>query len=41
MNESAAVMIQAEGLSKAYGDFKALQDVSFTISKGQVAAFLG
>ncbi len=41
MNESAAVMIQAEGLSKAYGDFKALQDVSFTVSKGQVAAFLG
>ena len=41
MNDSAAVMIQAEGLSKAYGDFKALQDVSFTIPKGQVAAFLG
>ncbi len=37
----APVMIQAEKLSKAYGSFQALKDVSFSIPKGQVAAFLG
>jgi ABC-2 type transport system ATP-binding protein len=34
-------MIQADKLFKVYGSFTALQDVSFTIPKGQVAAFLG
>jgi ABC-2 type transport system ATP-binding protein len=37
----AHIMIQAEKLSKVYGSFHALRDVSFTIPKGQVAAFLG
>ena len=37
----ASVMIQAEKLSKVYGSFQALKDVSFTIPKGQVTAFLG
>ena len=34
-------MIEARGLTKYYGDFAAVVDVSFTIPKGQVAAFLG
>jgi len=34
-------MIEAIGLSKFYGDFAAVRDVTFTVPKGQVAAFLG
>jgi len=34
-------MIEAFGLSKFYGDFAAIRDVSFSIPQGQVAAFLG
>ena len=34
-------MIEAIGLSKYYGDFAAIEDVSFTIPQGQVVAFLG
>ncbi len=34
-------MIEAEGLSKFYGDFAATRDVSFTINRGEVVAFLG
>jgi ABC-2 type transport system ATP-binding protein len=34
-------MIQAEGLSKRYGDFAAVDGVSFSVPRGQVAAFLG
>ena len=34
-------MIEAQGLSKVFGAFAALQDVSFSIPRGQVAAFLG
>ena len=34
-------MIAAQGLSKVFGAFAALQDVSFSIPRGQVAAFLG
>jgi gliding motility-associated transport system ATP-binding protein len=34
-------MIEAIGLSKYYGDFAAIRDVSFRIPQGQVAAFLG
>lgn len=34
-------MIQAIRLSKFYGPFVATRDVSFTVPKGQVAAFLG
>ena len=34
-------MIEAAGLSKFYGDFAAIRDVSFTVPRGQVAAFLG
>jgi ABC-2 type transport system ATP-binding protein len=34
-------MIRAEKLTKFYGSFAALNDVSFSVPKGQVAAFLG
>ncbi len=34
-------MIQAEGLSKYYGPFAAVADVSFKIHQGEVVAFLG
>jgi len=36
-----AAMIEADNLSKFYGDFTACRDVSFTINRGEVAAFLG
>ena len=35
------LMIQAEKLSKYYGDFAAAADVSFSIRRGEVVAFLG
>ena len=38
--ESTA-MIEARGLSKFYGDFAAIRDVSFSVPAGQVAALLG
>ena len=34
-------MIEAVGLTKFYGDFAATRDVTFTVRKGEVAAFLG
>ena len=34
-------MIEAEGLSKYYGDFAAIDGVSFKIHRGEVVAFLG
>ena len=34
-------MIEAKGLSKYYKNFTAIEDVSFSIPKGQVVAFLG
>ena len=34
-------MIEVEGLTKRYGDFLAVQDVSFRVEKGQVMGFLG
>jgi len=33
--------IEVKGLSKHYGNFAAVNDVSFTVPRGQVAAFLG
>jgi len=35
------LMIEANGLCKYYGPFAAIEHVSFTIPRGQVAAFLG
>jgi ABC-2 type transport system ATP-binding protein len=34
-------MIEARGLSKYYGPFVAIQDISFSIPEGQIVAFLG
>ena len=41
MTDGAKVMIEAKGLSKYYGPFVAVQDISFTIPEGQIVAFLG
>jgi len=42
MSESNGMaMIEARGLSKLYGEFAAIRDVSFSVPRGQVAAFLG
>jgi ABC-2 type transport system ATP-binding protein len=41
MANTAGAMIEAIGLSKFYGPFAATQDVSFSVPRGQVAAFLG
>ena len=38
---SAPAMIEARNLSKQFGSFLAVRDVSFSIPKGQVVAFLG
>lgn len=38
---SRPVTIRADGIYKHYGDFAALQDVSFSVRRGTVAAFLG
>lgn len=34
-------LIQAESLSKYYGNFTAIEDVSFSVAKGSITAFLG
>ena len=39
--EPSTAMIEARGLSKYYGPFVAVQDISFTIPQGQIVAFLG
>ncbi len=41
VDASRPAMIEAIGLSKFYGDFTAIQDVSFQIRQGEVVAFLG
>ena len=35
------IMIEARGLSKYYGPFAATQNVTFSVPRGQVAAFVG
>ncbi len=40
MNE-ARLDIEARGLSKRYGDLLAVDDVSFTVARGEVVGFLG
>jgi ABC-2 type transport system ATP-binding protein len=37
----AKIMIEAKGLSKYYGPFVAIQNISFAIPAGQIVAFLG
>ncbi len=39
--ESGRPMIEAENLSKYYGEFIAVEDLSFRIAEGEVVAFLG
>jgi ABC-2 type transport system ATP-binding protein len=39
--QQGPAMIEASGLSKYYGNFAAIQDVTFQIRKGEVVAFLG
>ena len=34
-------MIEAQGLSKFYGDFAACRDITFSMDKGEIVAFLG
>jgi ABC-2 type transport system ATP-binding protein len=34
-------MIEVQGLTKYYGTFRALEDVSFTVPRGEILAFLG
>jgi ABC-2 type transport system ATP-binding protein len=41
MASSPIPAIEAIGLSKFYGSFAAIRDVSFSVPQGQVAAFLG
>ena len=41
VDASRPAMIEAIGLSKFYGDFTAIQDVSFQVHQGEVVAFLG
>jgi ABC-2 type transport system ATP-binding protein len=38
---SSTALIQAEGLCKYYGDFTAVENVSFSVARGSVTAFLG
>jgi len=39
--QQGPAMIEAEGLSKYYGGFAAIENVSFKVYKGEVVAFLG
>ncbi len=41
MAKNSNIMIKAEGLSKYYGPFVAIQDITFSIPEGQIVAFLG
>lgn len=38
---STDVMIYANGLTKRYGSYRALDDVSFEVNKGEIVGFLG
>jgi len=39
--EQGPAMIEADGLTKYFGGFAAIQDVSFKVRQGEVVAFLG
>jgi ABC-2 type transport system ATP-binding protein len=39
--QPGTAMIEASGLSKFYGNFAAVRDVTFSINEGEVVAFLG
>lgn len=40
-DSSPRIMIEAKGLSKYYGPFVAIKDITFSIPEGQIVAFLG
>lgn len=40
-HQSSKTMIEAHGLSKYYGPFVAIKDITFSIPEGQIVAFLG
>ena len=40
-DDQSQSMIEAKALSKYYGPFVAVENISFSIHKGQVVAFLG
>ncbi len=41
MNQSGIMSIEVVGLTKFYGQQKAVNDISFSISKGEIVGFLG
>ncbi len=41
MSKASKIMIEAKGLSKFYGPFVAIKNISFAIPEGQIVAFLG
>ncbi len=41
MATTTRIMIEAQGVSKYYGPFVAIKDISFQIPEGQIVAFLG
>ena len=41
MENAPPIQIEAKGLSKYYGAFVAIKDITFSIPKGQIVAFLG
>ena len=41
MTNASTAMIEAQGLSKYYGSFAAIENVSFRVNQGEVVAFLG
>lgn len=41
MEKTTKVMIEANGLSKYFGPFVAIKDITFSIPEGQIVAFLG
>ena len=40
-DEQGSVMIEAQGLTKYYGSFAAIRDISFRVAQGEVVALLG
>ncbi|MDR3606216.1 MAG: ABC transporter ATP-binding protein [Oligoflexia bacterium] len=41
MNDNAALAVEVKGLTVQFGDFKAVDDVTFSVSAGEVFGFLG
>lgn len=41
MNSTSTPMIESQGLSKFYGGFAAVRDMTFEVQKGEIVAFLG